>query len=132
MKHLTTLFVVVAIPALLVAAFMSWRWSGVALVAGALMMWAMLHFTRLLHVLKRSAQSPIGYVGSAVMLNAKLKKGVSLLHVMALTKSMGQLQTPKGAQPEVFRWTDPSDSHVTCTFVNGKLDVWELVRPPQS
>ena len=33
-------------------------------------------------VLKRASKSPKGYVGSAVMLNAKLKKGVNLMHVM--------------------------------------------------
>ena len=63
------------------------------------------------------------------MLNAKLNKGVTLLHVIALTKSLGEQQSPKDAQPELFRWTDGTQSHVTCTFDEGKLSTWVLWRP---
>jgi hypothetical protein len=63
------------------------------------------------------------------MLNAKLKKGVNLMHVIAMTRSLGALQSEKDAQPEIFRWTDNGDSHVTCTFTGGKLTEWVLHRP---
>jgi hypothetical protein len=65
------------------------------------------------------------------MLNAKLKPGVTLLHVTAMTKSLGALQTEKDAQPELYRWTDTAGSHVTCTFVGGKLTEHALWRPEQ-
>lgn len=39
------------------------------------MMWALLHYTRLVNVMKKAANRPIGYVGSAVMLNARLSEG---------------------------------------------------------
>jgi len=107
-------------------------WQGVALVAGGIVMWLLLHFNRTMQVLKRAADRPIGYVESAVMLNAKLKPGVNLLHVMAMTRSMGEQVSPKDQQPEVFRWKDDSDSHVTCEFVNGRLAKWGLWRPPVS
>lgn len=110
-------------------AYQKYGWPGVAVVAGAIVMWMLLHFTRMMTVLKRAANQPMGYVASAVMLNAKLKKGVNLLHVMALTRSIGLLQTEKEAQPEVFRWQDTGGSHVTCTFVGGKLQSWTLWRP---
>jgi hypothetical protein len=70
--------------------------------------------------------------GVAVVLNAKLRPGVTLLHVVAMTKSLGALQSEKGEQPELYRWTDGSQSHVTCEFLNGKLKKWELVRPVQA
>jgi hypothetical protein len=105
-------------------------WAGVAIVVGMIVMWLLLQFTRMMTVLKRSAKTPIGHVASAVMLNAKLKAGVNLLHVMALTRSMGLLQTEKDAQPEIYRWQDAGGSHVTCTFMDGKLQTWQLVRPP--
>jgi hypothetical protein len=89
----------------------------------------LLHFSRMMQVLKRATARPIGYVDSAVMLNAKLKPGASLLHVIAMTRALGALQSAKGEQPEVFRWTDGSQSHVTCTFVGGKLSHHELFRP---
>jgi hypothetical protein len=120
-----------ALGAVLVAvSYHRYSWPGVAVVVGGLVMWGLLHFTRMMTVLKRAAQTPMGHVASAVMLNAKLRKGVNLLHVMALTRSIGLLQTEKEAQPEIYRWTDAGGSHVTCTFMHGKLQSWELFRPP--
>ena len=104
-------------------------WPGVAIVASLLVMWALLHFNRLMHVLTRAAERPLGYVDSAVMFNARLKPGVTLLHVMAMTKSLGQALSEKDQQPEIYRWTDGSASHVTCEFRAGKLVKWELERP---
>jgi hypothetical protein len=92
-------------------------------------MWALLHFTRLVKVLERAANRPIGHVDSAVMLNAKLKTGVNLMHVIALTRSLGELTTPKDQQPEVYRWRDNSQSVVTCVFQDGRLQSWALERP---
>jgi hypothetical protein len=110
-------------------AFYAYSWPGVAVALGGLVMWMLLHFTRMMHVLKRASNHPLGTVGSAVMLNAKLQPGVTLMHVVAMTKSLGALQSPKDTQPEMYRWTDGSDSHVTCEFSHGKLVKWELVRP---
>ena len=113
----------------------AWRqfgWAGIALAAGGVVMWILLHFTRLMTILKKASQRPIGHVASAVMLNAKLKKGMSLMHVIALTKSLGALQTPKDEQPEIFHWTDAGHSTVACTFVSGKLLDWTLTRPAET
>jgi hypothetical protein len=118
--------------ALVVGGYHYYGWPGVAVAAGGLVMWMLLHFTRMMQVLKRAADRPIGYVGSAVMLNAKLRPGVTLLHVVAMTKSLGELQSPKDTQPELYRWTDGTQSHVTCEFWGGKLKKWELVRPEQA
>jgi hypothetical protein len=118
--------------ALIVAAYTYYQWTGVALVASGLVTWGLLHFSRMMQVLKRAADRPIGYVGSAVMLNAKLKPGVTLLHVVAMTKALGELLSPKDEQPETYRWTDGTQSHVTCEFMNGKLKKWILVRPEQA
>ena len=119
----------VACIALTVGAWRAYKWPGIALVASGLVMWILLHFTRVLTVLKRATNRPVGSVASAVMLNAKLKKGVNLMHVIAMTRALGQLQSEKDAQPEVFRWSDAGQSHVTCTFVSGKLSEWVLERP---
>ena len=120
-----------ALIAVLVLAHRFYSWAGVAVVVSAGMMWLLLHFTRIMQVLKRAVDRPIGFIGSAVMLNAKLKPGMTLLHVVAMTRSLGALQTEKDKQPEVFRWTDEGLSHVTCTFVGGKLTQHELFRPAQ-
>ena len=115
----------------LAAAWYEYRWMGVFAVLGVVMMWLLLHWTRMMQVLRRAADTPVGHVGSAVMLNAKLKPGVTLLHVVAMTRSLGLLQSPPDTQPEVYRWTDGSGSHVTAEFRSGKLVQWTLFRPPE-
>ena len=114
---------------LFVVAWSSQGWMGIAMVGGGVMMWGLLHLTRMMAVLRRAANQPKGWVGSAVMLNAKLKKGVNLLHIIALTRALGEQVSGQGEQPEVFRWTDNSHSHVTCEFAGGKLRSWRLERP---
>ena len=125
------IFVPVAGLAALLLAYRFYGWPGVAAVVTALAMWLLLHFSRMMQVLKRATNRPIGYVDSAVMLNAKLKPGMTLLHVIAMTRALGELQSAKDEQPELFRWTDGTQSHVTCTFVGGKLTQHTLFRPDQ-
>ena len=115
--------------ALIALAYHLYGWSGVAMAAGALLMWVLLHLNRLTQVMVRAGKRPIGYVDSAVMLNARLKPGSNLLHVIAQTRALGELRSPKDQQPELFRWTDAGNSHVTCEFHNGKLLKWAMVRP---
>ena len=110
-------------------AWQSMQWMGVAMVFTGGVMWLLLYFTRLVQIMKRASKRPIGYVDSAVMLNAKLKPGLSLMHVIAMTRALGQLETEKDAQPEVFAWRDGSESVVRCTFLHGKLQSWVLTRP---
>jgi len=114
---------------LLVLGYRSWGWMGVFGVLGGLVMFLMLHFTRTMQVMRRAADRPIGYVGSAVMLNAKLKPKMTLLHVVAMTRSLGELRSPADTQPEVYRWRDGGESEVEATFADGKLVQWKLTRP---
>jgi hypothetical protein len=126
----------VGIPLVGVAAIaLAWHrfgWQGVLVVVTALVMWALLHFNRMMQVLKRAADRPVGYVDSAVMLNAKLEPNVTLLHVTAMTRSLGALKTVKDEQPEVYRWSDNGQSYVDCTFEGGRLVRWDMVRPNEA
>ena len=122
----------VGLAGLLVLAHRQFGWQGVALASGGLLMWLLLHFNRLMHVMRRASGRPVGQVASAVMLNAKLQAGRPLLHVIALTRSLGERLSAEGAQPEIYRWRDDSDSQVTCEFQDGKLLRWTLERPPQA
>ena len=114
---------------LLWVGYANYGWAGVALVGGGILMFLLLHFTRTLKVLKRAADRPVGHVASAVMLNAKLKPGMTLLHVTAMTRALGELRSDPQAQPEHYRWSDAGQSFVEAEFVAGKLRVWQLVRP---
>jgi hypothetical protein len=112
-----------------VLAYWQWAWPGVALALGAMVMWGLVHVLRLLQVMQRAARQPVGAVASAVMLNARLRPGLPLLQVVALTRSLGALQSPPGEQPEHYRWTDAGASHVSCVFQDGRLQQWQLWRP---
>ncbi|GAA3987319.1 hypothetical protein GCM10022279_07900 [Comamonas faecalis] len=125
------LLIPVGIAVLVFAAYRGAGLQGLVLVGGGLLMWALLHFTRIMNVMKKAANRPIGHVGSAVMLNARLKPGVNLVHVVALTRSLGLLQSTQGEQPERYLWRDASGSSVSCEFLHGKLQRWELTRPVQ-
>lgn len=109
--------------------YSAWGAQGVALGLAGVVMWALLHVTRLTHIMKQAANRPVGHVGSAVMLHAKLKPGFNLLKVLALTRALGERLTPEGEDPERYRWTDGGGSQVTCVFVGGRLTDWQLVRP---
>jgi len=114
---------------LIAAAYRAYGWAGVALAASALLMYLLLQFNRTMHVLRRAADRPIGSVASAVMLNAKLQQGKTLLHVIAMTRALGELRSPKDEQPEHYRWTDAGGSWVDAEFQDGKLRSWTLTRP---
>jgi len=129
--NFTKILAPLAILVFTIGAWRAFEWAGIALAVGGVVMWVLLHFTRMVTILKKAADRPIGHVASAVMLNAKLRRGLSLMHVIAMTRSLGQLLTEKDAQPEVYIWTDASQSVVTCTFVGGKLTEWALVRPEE-
>ena len=119
----------VAILVFTIGAWQAFQWAGIALAVGGVVMWILLHFTRMVTILKKAADRPIGHVASAVMLNSNLKKGATLMHVIAMTRALGELRSENDTQPEVYRWTDAGQSHVTCTFVGGKLSAWTLERP---
>ncbi len=114
---------------LLIFAARQYGLPGVAAVGGGLVMWLLLHWTRLMTVMKRAAHQPIGWVASAVMLNAKLKPGVNLLHVVAMTRSLGERLSAEGEEPERYRWTDNGASSVEVTLTGGKVSGWTLSRP---
>jgi hypothetical protein len=129
--NFTKILAPLAIVVFTIGAWQAFEWAGIALAVGGVVMWVLLHFTRMVTILKKAADRPIGHVASAVMLNAKLKKGLSLMHVIAMTRSLGLLQTEKDTQPEIFTWTDTGQSVVTCTFVGGQLSEWTLERPEE-
>jgi hypothetical protein len=115
---------------LMMWAYHAFGWPGIVFVISGGVLWVLLNFTRMVTILKRASQRPVGHVASAVMLNAKLKAGQPLMHVIALTRSLGKLESEKDTQPEIFTWKDSTDSTVRCEFQHGRLHQWELTRPP--
>ena len=124
-----TFLVPLAAILLLMWAYHAFGWPGVVFVISGGVLWVLLNFTRMVTILKRASNRPIGYVDSAVMMNAKLKPKQTLMHVIALTRSLGQLESEKDTQPEIYSWKDGTDSVVRCEFRDGRLVQWELTRP---
>ena len=129
--NLQRFFIPLLIAGLLWVGWHRYGWPGVAVVGGGLVMWLLLHVTRLMTVMKRAARQPVGWVASAVMLNAKLRQGQTLMHVIAMTRSLGERLSAEGEQPERYRWTDNSASTVEVTVTSGKVTQWALVRPAE-
>ena len=125
----TRVVVLLVLAVLGVLAHRAYGWPGIALGLGALVMWMLMHMSRMLVVLRRTAQRPVGTVASAVMLHARLQRGMALLQVLALTQALGQRVGEADADCEQYLWTDASEATVRCTFAHGKLVQWELLRP---
>ena len=129
MYPLRSLTAPLALAVLLALCWQAWGWPGVLAGAGGGLLWLLLHFTRLMQVMRRAAERPIGTVASAVMLNARLRKGVNLLHVVALTRSLGERVSAEGSDPEAYVWRDAGGARVRCEFEAGRLARWQLLRP---
>jgi hypothetical protein len=111
--------------AALVAGWLSYGWRGVVLALSVIAFWLLLQASRTLRVLRNAAQSPLGHVDSAVMLNAKLSVGLRLAEVMATTRSLGRKVSD---EPEVFAWRDGGGDELEATFVDGRCTHWQLRR----
>lgn len=113
---------------LIAGSYRFYGWGGAVLVLGALLMFLLLRFNRMMQVLGRAATRPVGHIDNAVLLNARLHAGMTLLNVLAMTRALGEMRSPKNTQPEIFRWTDTGASHVTAEFRRGRLVHWTLFR----
>src|SRR5512140_448617 len=90
--------------ALLTAAgWQAYGWHGVALAATAVFFWLVLQFNRSMRVMRDAGQMPVGHVDSAVMLNARLHRGMTMLQIVMLTRSLGRKLSDA---PEAWAWSD--------------------------
>lgn len=119
------LFWIVA--ALLAAA--SWRffgWPGLALAVSVTVFVLLLQVTRALRVMRVAADMPMACVASAVMFQSRLRHGLTMLQVVAATKSLGR-EVEGGADD--WEWCDDGGDCVRLCFEHGRLVRWKLVRP---
>ena len=111
---------------LLAAAWQGYGIKGIALGVTLIVFWLILQFNRSLRVMRNAGSAPVGHVDSAVMLNAKLREGLQMLQVLALTKSLGRRVD---SDREIYEWADEGGSKVVVTFTNGRCQRWQLERP---
>ena len=116
----------------LIAAALAWQscgWQGLVFAATVIVFWLLLQFSRALRAMKNAADAPLGHVDSAVMLNAKLKPGMSMLQLLNVTRSLGRKLS---ADPERYEWADASGAAVTVTLVKGRCTEWQLRRDAEA
>ena len=112
--------------ALSYAAWTSYGWQGLTLALLMLSFWVLLHFTKLMRLLRTAATRPLGHVRDAAALHARLRRGMPMTDVVRLTLSLGERQSPPGEEPECFDWGDEGGRTVRCHFIQGRLDRFEL------
>lgn len=112
----------------LAAGWTGYGWPGVAMAGTVIAFWLILQFNRVVRVMRNANETPVGHVVSVVMLNAKLKVGMPMIQVVALTRSLGK-KVPHTA--ETYLWTDAGGLELIVTFDNGRCKNWELKRPVQ-
>lgn len=108
-----------ALAALFVA--LSWQvygWKGLALAVSVTVFWLLLQFNRAVRVMKNAGGAPVGHVANAVMFHSRLAAGMTMLQVVALTKSLGRKLDEAG---ERWAWQDEAGAHVSLEFERGKL-----------
>lgn len=98
--------------------YISYGWPGVALGMTVVVFWMVLQFSRVLRVMHKAGQAPVGLVGSAVMLHSRLHPGMKLLDILPITRSLG---TKLAEDPETFAWADEAGNKVVIEMVRGKL-----------
>jgi hypothetical protein len=116
--------------AALAAGWFAYGWQGLVLAVTAIVFWLLLQFSRALRALRKAGSAPLGRVASAVMLHAKLREGMTLAQVLALTGSLGERVSPPAAgAEESWRWRDAGAASVTVHLRGGRTRHWALQRP---
>jgi len=111
--------------AALAAGYVMLGWQGVLLAGTMIVFWLLLQFSRALRAVRNAADAPVGSVRSAVMLQSRLRTGMTMPQVLALTRSLGE----EAAGNDVWRWCDGGGVTVTVRFVRGRVSDWTLDRP---
>ncbi|WP_119153184.1 hypothetical protein [Caldimonas tepidiphila] len=114
------------------ALFIGWRtqgWPGVLFAFTVIVFWVLLQFNRAVRVMRNAGSAPLGYIDSAVMLNARLKPGMPMLQLVMLTKSLGRKLSD---DPETWVWSDPGGSQLRVEVARGKVVRWEMLRPEEA
>ena len=109
----------------LATGYWAYGWRGAVLALTVTAFWLLIQFSRALRVMRLAAQSPVGKVPSAVMLHSRLEKGLLMMDIVKLSRSLGRKVSDT---PESYVWSDESGAEVLIEFVDGRCWNWRLVR----
>ena len=109
--------------AAVVGGYFSYGWQGVVLAMSAVVFWLLLQFSRVLRALRTAAGRPMGSSANAVMLQAKLRPGMTVVQILPLTRSLGEKVAD---EPETFVWTDAGGDRVRVEMRGGRCSAFTL------
>ena len=110
------------------AGYVGYGWRGVVLAISVVAFWMLLQFSRAVRAMRAAAARPVGTVDSAVMLQSRLHKGLTLAQMLKHTRSLGH---KRGDDPESYAWRDGAGDEVVVELRDGRLAEWRLVRAAQ-
>lgn len=99
--------------------------KGVVLALTAIVFWLLLQFSRLMRLMQRAGSAPLGRVESAVMLQAKLREGMKLAELLAVSGSLGERVE---GQSGCYRWRDAGGAWLDVQLERGRVRRWQLQR----
>ena len=111
-----------------IAAWQAYGMHGLAFAASAIVFWLLLTYNRAVRVMRSASQAPVGRIENAVMFHAGLAHGMTMLQVVAKTKSLGR----KVEGNDDWRWSDAAGDAVVLHFERGRLATWRIERPEQA
>ncbi|MFM7532089.1 MAG: hypothetical protein ACKO5J_06325 [Rubrivivax sp.] len=123
--------------AAVVVGWLQWGWQGVALAVTLTVFWLLLQFNRAVRAMRQASAAPVGRVGSAVMVHARMRRGMRLMELIPITRSLGKVVPADPAAGsglgarEAFGWEDESGARLRVNLVGGRVVSWVLERPAE-
>ena len=110
-------------------AYSLYGWRGLAFAVSLSAFGLLLQFNRTIRVMRVAAENPLARIANAVMFQAGLREGMSMLQVVRTTRTLGR-RVESGADD--WLWSDASGDSVRLHFERGRLASWRLERggPP--
>lgn len=107
--------------------YAAYGWRGVVLAVTVVVFWLLLQFSQAMRVLRAAGSRPVGTVPNAVMLQARLQRGMRLHAVLRLTGSLGRRVD---GETDAFAWQDGAGDEVLVHLSGGQVQSWQLRRSP--
>jgi hypothetical protein len=115
--------------AAVLAGYWSYGLAGVVLGVTVVVFWLLLQFTRAMRVMRQAGAAPVGMVGSAVMLQSRLREGMRMLELLPLAGALGRkLGEDPASGSETYEWRDPSGARLVVELRHGRCTGWRLAR----
>lgn len=118
--------------ALCLAGWRTYGWPGLLLALLMSSFWALLHFTKLMRLLRAAAGRPIGELEDVRLLHGRLRTGMPMHEVVRHARCLGQRLPEAADNVEWFAWRDAGGRALHLGFVSGRLSqIVRMDNPPE-